>query len=105
MDRNIVYPGSIPLDTDMLSFNRNVMTAIGALAQATLGPGSVVDGLECTPSPSGLAVQIGPGVITGLEPLDFVPYRSLAADTSDSIVKMGINPRFPNRSQVVQNSG
>ena len=34
MDRTIVYPGSIPLDTDILSGNRNALIAIGYLAQA-----------------------------------------------------------------------
>ena len=33
MDRNIVYPGSIPLDTDLLTVNRNTMIALGYLAQ------------------------------------------------------------------------
>ncbi len=28
MDRNIVYPGAIPLDTDLLSVNRNAMIAL-----------------------------------------------------------------------------
>ena len=37
MDRNIVYPGSIPLDTDLLTVNRNAMIGIGFLAQAVLG--------------------------------------------------------------------
>ena len=39
MDRNLVYPGSIPLDTDLLSINRNAMIALGYLAQAVLGAG------------------------------------------------------------------
>jgi len=91
MDRNIVYPGSIPLDTDMLSLNRNVMIAIGTLARAILGGASVVNGLVCSPAASGLAVQIGPGIITALEPVDELPYGSLPADTADNIIKVGIN--------------
>ena len=31
MDRTIVYPGSIPLDTDLLRLNRNTMVALGAV--------------------------------------------------------------------------
>ena len=38
MDRTIVYPGSIPLDTDLLRLNRNTMVALGALMKAVLGP-------------------------------------------------------------------
>ena len=45
MDRNIVYPGSIPLDTDLLATNRNAMVALGALMRAVLGPAPVIDGL------------------------------------------------------------
>ena len=42
MDRNIVYPSSIPLDTDLLSINRNMMIGLGFLAQAVLGAGPAV---------------------------------------------------------------
>lgn len=45
MDRNIVYPGSIPLDTDILGLNRNAMVGIAALTAAALGNSVVVDGL------------------------------------------------------------
>ncbi|WBO58530.1 hypothetical protein GT370_15330 [Acidocella sp. MX-AZ03] len=60
MDRNIVYPGSIPLDSDILSTNRNAMVGLAALSAATLGTGTVVDGLACTPTvPASLAVVVG----------------------------------------------
>ena len=42
MDRSIVYPGSIPLDTDLLNTNRNMMIGLGALMQAVLGSATVV---------------------------------------------------------------
>ena len=93
MDRNIVYPGSVPLDTDILTLNRNVMTALGYLAQATLGTGQAVDGLACSPtSPASLAFNIGPGSITELLPVDTLAYGSLAAVSGDMIVKMGVSP-------------
>jgi hypothetical protein len=92
MDRNIVYPGSIPLDTDILYPNRNAMIGIAALTAATLGSNIVADGLACTPTtPASLAVNIGPGSITQLTSVDASAYGSLAADTSDMIVKTGIN--------------
>ena len=92
MDRNIVYPGSIPLDTDILSPGRNTMVAIAALTAATLGSAMVADGLACTPSsPASLTVNIGAGSITQLSPLDANAYGSLAADVTDQIVKTGIN--------------
>jgi hypothetical protein len=92
MDRSIVYPGSIPLDTDILGLNRNAMVGIGALTAAVLGSNVVVDGLACTPtSPASLTVNIGPGSITQLSPLDATAYGSLAADVADELVKTGIN--------------
>lgn len=92
MDRNIVYPSSIPLDTDILSINRNTMVGLGFLVQAVLGTNTVVDGLACQPtSPASLGVTIGPGSITQLGPVDSLAYGSLAADLGDSLMKMGIN--------------
>lgn len=92
MDRPLVYPGSIPLDTDLLSTNRNVMIAIGYLAQAVLGTAPVIDGLACTPTvPASLTVNVGPGSITQFGAVDPLAYGSLAADTTDPLVKMGIN--------------
>ena len=92
MDRNIVYPGSIPLDTDLLSVNRNTMLALGYLAQAVLGTGAVMDGLACVPTiPASLGVTVGPGSITQLLVVDTLAYGSLPADSLDPLVKMGIN--------------
>ena len=92
MDRNIVYPGSIPLDTDLLSVNRNTMIGLGFLAQAILGSNTVVDGLSCQPtSPASMKVVIGAGSMTQLGPVDLLAYGSIAADQTGQIVKMGIN--------------
>ena len=92
MDRNLVYPGGIPLDSDLLATNRNAMVAIGALAQAVLGTGTFVDGLPCTPtSPASMSVTVGPGSISQLSVVDTLPYGSLPADPTDALVKMGIN--------------
>lgn len=92
MDRNIVYPGAIPLDTDLLSINRNTMIALGFLMRATLGTGIVVDGLACTPTvPSSMSVQVLPGSLAQMSVVDATPYGSLGADTTDPLVKMGIN--------------
>lgn len=92
MDRSLVYPGGIPLDTDLLSTNRNAMTALGYLAQAVLGTSTVVDGLACTPTaPASLNVTVGAGSITAFSVVDTLTYGSLPADTADPLVKMGIN--------------
>src|SRR6476646_9560805 len=90
MDRVIVYPGAIPLDTDILNVSRNVMGALGFLMKAVFGSTTVVDGLSCTPSsPPTLAVRVGPGSVTQFLPFETSPYGSLAADTSFFIPKMG----------------
>jgi hypothetical protein len=92
MDRQIVYPASIPLDTDFLTQNRNAMVALGILAKAVLGTGTIVDGLSCQPTaPASLSVTVGAGTVTQFGAVDSLAYGSLAADTADQIVKMGIN--------------
>jgi hypothetical protein len=92
MDRNIVYPGAIPLDSDILTLNRNTMVALGYLAQMVLGSNTVVDGLVCSPtSPASLSVTVCPGSITQLSVVDTLAYGSLAADSTDQLIKMGIN--------------
>ena len=92
MDRNIVYPGSIPLDSDILNLNRNTLVALGALMQAVFGQSPLVDGLAVTPTqPPSLGVLIAPGSITTYDALDNSAYGSIAADGNDYLVKMGIN--------------
>lgn len=92
MDRQIVFPGSIPLDTDILSLQRNIMVAVGYLAQATLGSAPIVDGLACSPTaPASLTVTVGPGSIAMLTVIDANAYGSLPADTTDPLIKMGVN--------------
>ncbi len=91
MDRNIVYPGSIPLDTDLLTLNRSTMMALGYLAQCVIGTGPVVDGLACYATiPPSMQINVGPGSILQLSVLDTLDYGSLAADTTTPLLKMGI---------------
>ncbi|MEJ0016741.1 MAG: hypothetical protein WDN25_09255 [Acetobacteraceae bacterium] len=92
MDRILVYPGSIPLDTDILATNRNTMTALGYLARAILGTGTVVDGLACSPTtPASMGVSIGPGGISQLSALDTLAYGSLPSDPVSPLMKLGVN--------------
>ena len=92
MDRNIVYPGSIPLDTDLLSLNRNVMVALGYLIQSVIGQNAVVDGLVCQPTvPPSMTVSVGPGSIVQPTVIDTLAYGSLPADVTDPLLKMGVN--------------
>ena len=93
MDRQIVYPGSIPLDTDLLRVQRNTLLALGALSRAVLGEGPVADGLACVPAGTGWAVVVGPGSLTWLAATDATPYGALGADPVP-LVQTGINREF-----------
>lgn len=91
MDRQIVYPGQIPLETDLLNTNRNIMTALGKLVGALFGTGGIVNGLAVAPqSPASLSVNVGAGEIYQLANVDNSAYSSLPADTTDTTVKQGI---------------
>jgi antitoxin component of RelBE/YafQ-DinJ toxin-antitoxin module len=37
LKRQIIYPGAIPLETDLLNTNKNTMVALGKLVAATFG--------------------------------------------------------------------
>ena len=92
MDRVIVYPGGIPLDTDILATNRYAMIAIGYLAQMVLGTNSVVDGLTCTATaPSSMTVNISPGSLTQFAVVDTSAYGSIPSDTTSPLLKIGIS--------------
>lgn len=90
MDRSIVYPAQVPLDTDILNTNRSIMIGLGKLAGALFGTNNVaVSGLVCTPG-TGLAVSLSAGEMYSLEPVDATAYGTLPADTADTVVKQGI---------------
>lgn len=92
MDRQIIYPGQVPLETDLLNTNRNTMTAIAKLAAAMFGTGTVVNGLAVTQTTvASMQVQVAPGEIYSLVNLDGTAYSSLALDTTHQIVKQGIS--------------
>lgn len=92
MDRQIIYPGQIPLETDQLSQNRASMLALGKLIAAVLGTGNVVNGLTVAPnSPAALNVVVSPGEIYSLQNIDGAAYSSLPADTTHTCMKQGIS--------------
>ena len=93
MDRQIVYPGSIPLDTDILNTNRNAMIALGYLAESVFGSATFVSGLVCsaTAPTADLNIHVGRGIIGQLATIDGTAYGALLADTADPLFKVGIN--------------
>lgn len=92
MDRNIVYPGAIPLSADILTIQRSIMVGMGNLAAATVGAGTWFDGLVCTQAASpNLTVLVGQGSAFAVSTVDATTFGSLAADTTDALVKFGVN--------------
>lgn len=92
MDRRIVYPSSIPLDTDILGAEKNALLGLGYALQDILGPTTVAAGLACTPTgPATMQVQIAPGRIYSLQNVDNTAYGSIAADTTHQVMKQGIS--------------
>ncbi|MDF7658293.1 phage tail protein [Erwiniaceae bacterium L1_54_6] len=91
MDRQIVYPGAIPLETDLLNTNKYSMIGLAKLAAAIMGASTYVRGLACTPSsPASMVVNVAAGEIYSLQNVDGTAYSSLAADTTHSILKQGV---------------
>lgn len=90
MDRSIIYPGQVPLVTDVLRPQVDAMIGLGMLARAVLGTNVVLDGLAVAPtSPASLSVSVGPGSLYGLGVVDASAFGSLAAD-SRPLVQQGL---------------
>jgi hypothetical protein len=81
----------VPLETDILNTNRNVLTGLGALIQDLFGTNTVFSGLGCVPTiPASLNVTINPGRVYELALRDPTAYSSLGTDTVNQIMKQGI---------------
>lgn len=89
-DRKIVYPDSIPLESDILKTNKNAMLGVAELSRTVLGTSTLLDGFACTPnSPAALNVIVGAGRIYQLQNVDATDYGSILADTTHNTVKQG----------------
>ncbi|QND50805.1 hypothetical protein HB779_02055 [Phyllobacterium sp. 628] len=83
MDRHIVYPGSIPLETDQLNAAKDAYYGVGWLSQSAIGVNTQVVGLAVTPtSPASLQVNVAPGAIYSFQTVDSIPYGSLGTDAN-----------------------
>ncbi|WP_025812268.1 hypothetical protein [Komagataeibacter kakiaceti] len=82
MDRQIVYPAQIPLDSDQLNAQRNTLVGIGHLAGMAYGQNTVAaGGFACTPG-GGLAITIAPGSLLAAGVVDGTAYGTLPASAS-----------------------
>jgi hypothetical protein len=90
MKRQTVYAGAVPLETDLLNTNKNVLTAIGHVLQDMLGTSTLFSGLACVPTaPAGMTVNVNPGRAYSLQATDTGAYSSLNADATP-VMKQGI---------------
>lgn len=91
MDRTIVYPGSIPLETDILQPQRDMMIALGAILRATFGVNPIVDGFLLSPTiPASMAFIVGPGSIIAAGATETQAFGSLGTDPA-TLVKQGLS--------------
>lgn len=91
MDRHTVYSGQIPLETELLGAQQNAMVALAKFSAGVLGATTIVNGFTCVPTtPASLTVNLTKGEIYQLEALEATAWSSLAADTTDIILKQGI---------------
>jgi len=79
MDRQIVYPAQIPLDSDQLNAQRNAYVGMGHLAGMAYGQATVsASGFACVPG-TGLALIVAPGSLIAPGVVDASSYGTLAA--------------------------
>lgn len=95
-DRVISYAGALPRVEDFLSVSKYAMVGIGAVAEAILGQGTQVAGLEVTAVPnsavsgSAFAINVGRGFIFSYQETDPTAYGVLGTDTGTNVLKTGI---------------
>lgn len=90
MDRIIVHPGALPLDTDVLRAEQNTMVSIAALSEAVMGTATVANGFTCLPTvPATNTVNISGGSVYQQTQLESSAYSSLPPDARQ-IVKQGV---------------
>ncbi|MBK0099600.1 hypothetical protein IBT49_26775 [Erwinia sp. S63] len=89
MDRKIVYPGQIPLETDLLLTNKFAMEGLARLSEVLLGSRTCLYGLECSIDVvAPFTIHVSEGQIYQLDKADRTRFSSIDADSRD-IVKQG----------------
>lgn len=91
MDRCIIWPGQIPLDTDFLAAQRYALEGLGRLAWAAMGSDNIAHGFACTQQLTpNMSVLVGAGSIYMSGPVDQTAFGSLAPDTTHQVILQGI---------------
>ncbi|BCI68060.1 glycine-rich domain-containing protein [Acetobacter aceti] len=85
MDRQIIYPGSVALDTDLLNAGRSTKMGLGRLAFLLFGEVSAAQGFTVALSSTDLTATVGEGTVISTGPIDQTAIGGLggglAADT------------------------
>jgi len=95
MDRPLIYPVEVPAVEDLLWGWQRAMVSVAKLASAILGPspdGAWVDDFTATPI-GGLSIDVNPGQIYQLAPVDPNGYSVLHADPT-IILRQFINEQY-----------
>lgn len=91
MDRQITYAGPVINEWCFSKPDQNAMVGLAKLSAAVLGTSGVANGLACNPtSPASMQVTIGQGELYQLAALEATVCGTLPADTTDQILKQGI---------------
>lgn len=91
MDRQTIYFGQIPLETDLLKAQQNALVALAKFCAGVLGNTTIVNGFTCTPTgPASLNVILTAGEIYQIANLEAAAWSSLPSDITHSILKQGV---------------
>jgi hypothetical protein len=91
VDRQTIYYGQLPRETDLLLAEQNTMVGLAKLSAGILGATTIVNAFQVTPTtPASLNVLLTSGEIYQMENLEASNWSSISADTTDSILKQGI---------------
>lgn len=89
MDRPIVQPGMVPLESTPLQIAKTTMVSFAKMCGATFGVNGIINNFPCVPG-TGLTVAVGPGEVYQSDNIDSTQYGSIPADTAHQIIKQGI---------------
>jgi hypothetical protein len=90
MDRQIIYPGAIPLETDLLNTNRNAMIGLSKLAAAILGTSAFLNGLANYGATSG-----GPGGYGVAARLEYASLSMIQGAVTDADIYAAVDSVKP----------
>lgn len=89
MDRGLVYPGQVPMETDILFLYRSAMVSFAKMSALMVGSNGILNNCPCVPG-TGLSIAFGPGEIYQSDNIDTTAFSTIPADSVHQIIKQGI---------------